>query len=250
MKNNTKKNGTKKIHKKKGGTGTLIDDTGILLDELNKNKVQKRKELNLKKKDKINKFLSKEDTILINPKTGRVISPKSLFLVLKTYTDAAEVDKLTENDLYNAYIIWSNKEAVTRRRNRKHSVKRGNKSGKDETPPTRKRKPESIKKAELAEAAEIAAEAAAAEQKKIDDMDKYGIEEYRMPPRSPTRTMIIDDYPSGFTPHGTKRQRKNSLSMTSPQKLFLNQDISELYEDDLLIDSIDMPSPLIKTPDI
>ncbi len=42
-KNGTKKNGTKKIHKKKGGTG-------ILLDELNKNKVQKRKELILKKK--------------------------------------------------------------------------------------------------------------------------------------------------------------------------------------------------------
>tara|TARA_B100000902_G_scaffold379997_1_gene414900 strand:+ start:110 stop:817 length:708 start_codon:yes stop_codon:yes gene_type:complete len=235
MKNNTKKNGTKKIHKKKGGTG-------ILLDELNNNKVQKRKELNLKKKDKIDKFLSKEDTILINPKTGRVISPKSLFLVLKTYTDAAEVDKLTENDLYNAYIIWSNKEAVTRRRNRK----RGKKSGNDETPLTRKRKPESIETEELAEAAKHAAE----EQKKIDDMNTYGTLYYPTP-RSPTRTMVIDDYPHGFTPHGTKRQRKNSLSMTTPQDLFVNQEISEEpYDIDSLFNSSDMPSPLIPTPDI
>jgi len=240
MKNNTKKNSTKKIHKKKGGTGTLID-------ELNNYKKQNKKNLKQKKIDKIDKYLSNEDTILINPNKLETISHKSLLRVLTNYDDK-QVDNLTEKDLYDAYIIWSNKEAAALQRNR--TLKRGKKSGKDETPPKRKRKSkssiESIEKEELVEAAKHAAE----EQKKIDDMNTYGTLYYPTP-RSPTRTMVIDDYPHGFTPHGTKRQRKNSLSMTTPQDLFVNQEISEEpYDIDSLFNSSDMPSPLIPTPDI
>lgn len=236
MKNNTKKYYTKKLRNKKGGT-----------KEETVNKIQEKRNLKQKKKDKINKFLSKEDTKLINRKTREKIAPDSLLRVLTNYTDE-QVDNLTEKDLYKAYIIWRKGEAKDR--NMSRSLQRG-KIPEDGTHHTRKRK-SSIGKEELAKAAEIAAEAAAEEQREIYEMNKYGIEEYRMAPRSPTQTMNIYDYPAGFTPHGTKRQRKNSLSMIDSQDLFdVNREIisKEPYEGDLLFNS-DMPSPLIETPDI
>ena len=126
--------------------------------------VLNEKRCKTKKKDKIDKYLSNEGTILINPTTGRVISSNSLLRVLTNYDDK-QVDNLTEKDLYDAYIIWSNKEAAALQHNR--TLKRVKKYGKDETPPTRKRKSkssiESIEKEELVEAAKHAAE----EQKKL-----------------------------------------------------------------------------------
>jgi len=50
MKNNTKKNGTKKTHKKKGGTGKRYY---TLIDELNNYKKQNNENLRQKKKIKL-----------------------------------------------------------------------------------------------------------------------------------------------------------------------------------------------------
>tara|TARA_B100000902_G_scaffold369647_1_gene394055 strand:+ start:768 stop:1508 length:741 start_codon:yes stop_codon:yes gene_type:complete len=235
MKNNTKKNYTKKLRNKKGGT-----------KEETVNKIQEKRNLKQKKKDKINKFLSKEDTKLINRKTREKIAPDSLLRVLTNYTDE-QVDNLTEKDLYKAYIIWRKGEAKDR--NMSRSLQRG-KIPEDGTHHTRKRKRKSIErnsisieKEELAEAAKHAAE----EQEKIDDMNTHGTQDYPMP-RSPTQNMIIADYPPDFTPHGHTKKRESNTApiMIPPQELFsVKQEISEEPDDDIysLFDSSDMTPP-------
>jgi hypothetical protein len=248
------KNNTKKLRNKKGGSKKRKNNDGKFDEEKQKRKdlIQERRNLKQKKINKIDNYLSKEDTKLINRKTREKIAPQSLLRVLTNYTDE-QVDNLTEKDLYNAYIIW--RKGETTGRNIKRSIKRGE-IPEDDTHHTRKRKRKSIErnsisieKEELAEAAKHAAE----EQTKIDDMDTYGIQEYPMEPTSPIPNIDPNDY-QGFTPHGhhTKKRKSNTAPiMIPPQEFFgLNQEIisEEPYDIDLL--NSDMPSPLIKTPDI
>ena len=245
------KNNTKKLRNKKGGSKKRKNNDGKFDEEKQKRKdlIQERRNLKQKKRDKINKFLSKEDTKLINRKTREKIAPQSLLRVLINYTDE-QVDNLTEKDLYNAYIIWRKGETTGRNINR--SIERGE-IPENDTHHTRKRKRKSIErksssieKEELAEELAEAAEAAAEEQEKIDDMNTHGTQDYPMP-RSPTQNMIIADYPPDFTPHGHTKGKSNTAPiMRPPQELFrLNQEISEEPDDDIysLFDSSDMTPP-------
>jgi len=242
------KNNTKKLRNKKGGSKKRKNNDGKFDEEKQKRKdlIQERRNLKQKKIDKIDNYLSKEDTKLINRKTREKIAPQSLFRVLTNYTDE-QVDNLTEKDLYNAYIIW--RKGETTGRNIKRSIKRGE-IPEDDTHHTRKHKRKSIErnsisieKEELAEAAKHAAE----EQEKIDDMNTHGTQDYPMP-RSPTQNMIIADYPPDFTPHGHTKKRESNTApiMIPPQELFsVKQEISEEPDDDIysLFDSSDMTPP-------
>jgi len=140
-----------------------------------------------------------------------------LLRVLTNYDDE-QVDNLTEQNLYDAYIIWSNKEAAALQRNR--SVKRGKKSGKDKTPPTRKRK------------------SSAEAQREIYEMNKYGNTYIPVEPSSPIPNITTP--PPGMTPIGHNKKHKNDNDNDSinkpPQTLFPGPGVVNDDETDFLDD--------------
>ena len=235
-----KQNRTKKRFKKKGGTK----------EKQTPNKTIKHR------KGRLETQKNKESVIDLIKDHNIKASSGSIFRALSQNNKAEfnDVRELTRDQIIKIYYKWLEVE-----RNRLSANRLKKKEGPDIDNKITKRRKTTIKKTnqnsndiilnnlEVAEAAETAA----AEQEKFDIMGTYGTQDYPVP-SSPTQTMIIYDYPVGMSPYGTKRQRKNSLSMIHPQDLFVNKEIisEEPYGDDLLIDSIDMPSPLIKTPDI
>jgi hypothetical protein len=236
-----KQNMTKKRFKKKGGTK----------EKQTPNKTIKHR------KGRLETQKNKESVIDLIKEHNIKASSGSIFRALSQNNKAEfnDVRELTRDQIIKIYYKWLE---VERNRLRENRLKK--KEEPDIDNKITKRRKTTIKKTnqnsndiilnnlEVAEAAETAAE----EQKKIDDMNTYGTLYYPTP-RSPTRTMVIDDYPPGFTPHGHTKKRKSNTApiMTSPRGLFVNQEISEEpYDIDSLFNSSDMPSPLINDSDI
>ena len=224
MKNNTKKNtknnGTKKIHKKKGGTASKKPKSPPV--KTVKKTPKQNRDMRQYGKDPALKLY----TINRHRKFDNNALPyadNSLLRALSKHS-SEDVEKLSTEQIDLIYQGWRDLE--TTRRKLQRSNKRNNVEGS-----TRGAQKKTVHNddADLRNYAAAAVEEIEAADALID-INKYGSNDFSVP-GSPNPT--VDAYPHGFTPYD--RKRKPTKIDTKPQDLF-NEFNHEIDYDDLFPD--------------